>query len=249
MFQNKSTSLNASMPLKKRAIKFISQPIVESGEAQTQSKMEKTRIPFQRQSLSSISSNGDTHSQQELYVEKLSCDFKLNKTIGFCQSSSKKSHKWMSRYLELKQFKNKHGHCNVPQKYSKNLVLGQWVHKQRYDFKNVKVSAKYMKERYQLLLEIGFKFETTYRAEALWQQRYNELRHYKEQTGHCNVPQTYNLNKPLGRWVRRQRHELSKIFENEKSTLTNHRIEALNVIGFKWALKRNKRKVENPSVL
>lgn len=42
------------------------------------------------------------------------------------KKSSKVS--WEERFNELKKFKAKTGHCVVPQDYSENKSLGQWVH-------------------------------------------------------------------------------------------------------------------------
>ena len=40
-----------------------------------------------------------------------------------------------------------------------------------------------------------------------WQTRYDELIIFKQQHGHCNEPQRYEQNKPLGLWVHRQRRQ------------------------------------------
>ena len=34
---------------------------------------------------------------------------------------------WQKHYGELKAFKAKHGHCNVPARYNENRRLGIWV--------------------------------------------------------------------------------------------------------------------------
>ena len=39
--------------------------------------------------------------------------------------------KWEGRYQELIDFLGEHGHCNIPQKYDPNPILGKWVMKQR----------------------------------------------------------------------------------------------------------------------
>jgi hypothetical protein len=39
--------------------------------------------------------------------------------------------RWDQRIAELKRFKARHGHCQVPNRYSRNLILGRWVTKQR----------------------------------------------------------------------------------------------------------------------
>jgi len=68
--------------------------------------------------------------------------------------------------------------------------------------------------------------------DELWWQRYNELVGFKEDHGHCNVPQRYLPNKALGKWVHKQRQEFKKIRSKEPSTLNIRRFEALRKIGF-----------------
>ena len=41
---------------------------------------------------------------------------------------------WEHRLEALKQYKAEHGDCNVPQKYSKNKSLGEWVRTQRKQY-------------------------------------------------------------------------------------------------------------------
>lgn len=67
---------------------------------------------------------------------------------------------WMERFLELKDYKDQHGNCNVPQKYKANPSLGRWVdnqktqHKKLYDGKPTHLTI----ERIQLLVSLGFQF-------------------------------------------------------------------------------------------
>lgn len=68
--------------------------------------------------------------------------------------------------------------------------------------------------------------------DELWWQRYMELIRFKEDNGHCNVPQRYLPNKALGKWVHKQRQEFKKIRSKEPSTLNIQRFEALRKIGF-----------------
>ena len=54
--------------------------------------------------------------------------------------------------MELKRFREEHGHCNVPQRYFKNPSLGAWVSQKRNDFKKGDLSE----DRIARLEEIGF---------------------------------------------------------------------------------------------
>jgi hypothetical protein len=42
---------------------------------------------------------------------------------------------WEKRFSELADYRKIHGHCNVPQSYSENIQLGNWVTKQKMNYK------------------------------------------------------------------------------------------------------------------
>ena len=67
-------------------------------------------------------------------------------------------------------------------------------------------------------------------------KRLHELRQFKEEFGHCDVPQKYQKNKSLGAWCNTVRFARKRI-ENGVSTsvkLPPERIQILEEIGFKW---------------
>jgi hypothetical protein len=107
---------------------------------------------------------------------------------------------WEERYAELEAYKQVHGHCNVPQKYTETPGLGQWVHRQREEY----LIGNLNFERKSKLDQIGFVWNTSI---SCWELRYAELESYKQVHGHCNVPQRYPETPGLGQWVNRQREE------------------------------------------
>jgi len=148
---------------------------------------------------------------------------------------------WQLRYNELVKFWEKHGHSSVPQRYKQNQALGKWVHKQRQQMKK-----KYNCEpttltpyRVAALERIEFQVDPKNRSHGSWLKRYKELETFKKCYGHCKVPQKYPLNKSLGRWVHKQRHDLMKELYSEKTPLLiKQRIDALEKIGFEWSSRR-----------
>lgn len=77
-----------------------------------------------------------------------------------------------------------------------------------------------------------------------WTAKFNLLLSFKARHGHVDVPQKYKENKPLGKWVGRQR-ELYKIncknvtlnlSDRVACALTEERILKLNELGFKWTI-------------
>ena len=72
---------------------------------------------------------------------------------------NKSDETWNKRLNELIQFKELHGHCNVPQKYERNPTLGAWVARNRLfmraweeDPKSVSASQA---QRANVLKEVG----------------------------------------------------------------------------------------------
>ena len=98
--------------------------------------------------------------------------------IGFVFMWDTHEAAWRLQFEELKAYKEKNGHCNVPRSEGK---FGRWVMEQRGLYKACKLS----KERIDALKEIGFVWDA---HEAAWRLQFEELKAYKEKNGHCNVP-------------------------------------------------------------
>jgi ribosomal protein L15E len=87
-------------------------------------------------------------------------------SIGFnwVSEHASKQHTWDEIFEELRLFKTKHGHANVPQtKDADNLKLGRWIHNQRQGYKNCKAGNKQKsrgicEERINKLENIDFKW-------------------------------------------------------------------------------------------
>jgi len=121
-------------------------------------------------------------------------------------------------YDELRKFKDREAHCNVPYSYSDNLELGRWVMNQQA------MRSKISKERASKLDSIGFTWGI--QLDTRWDTRLEELRKFKDSEGHCNVPSNYSDNPKLGRWVSNQRRRRLKISKERDSKLDS--------IGFTW---------------
>jgi hypothetical protein len=77
---------------------------------------------------------------------------------------------------------------------------------------------------------------------AIWQTRYNELRLYQAQNGHCMLPQSYAPNPKLGLWVMQQRRQYTLQQRGKKSSFDGpdgkKRKQLLDNIGFVWRVER-----------
>lgn len=76
------------------------------------------------------------------------------------------------------------------------------------------------------------------RALRTWYMRLTELYEYKVENGHCNVPQKYPKNPPLGTWVNKQRMEYKLKLEGGKHSLTEAKLRVLEEIGFDWGKRK-----------
>jgi acetone carboxylase gamma subunit len=122
--------------------------------------------------------------------------------------------------LELLQYKQEHGNTLVP-KTENNKQLGIWVGTQRIKYHNNKL----LPERVEKLDEIGFVWDV---PEAQWLHYFEQLCQYKAEHGNTLVPQRYEDNPSLGKWVDTQRSN------HHANTLSSERIEKLNEVGFVW---------------
>ena len=152
--------------------------------------------------------------------------------------------KWHVQYEKLVEFERKYGHCIVPKEYKENKSLGNWwVNKQRRLHTNNKLRL----DRKELLDELGFvwkvddypaAWQAAWKADMMaarvpgedkkWHLQYEKLVEFQRKNGHCIVPKDYETDRPLGRWVSKQRSFGSK------NKLRQDRKELLDEIGFVW---------------
>jgi hypothetical protein len=128
---------------------------------------------------------------------------------------------WKQMFAMLKKHKDKHGNCNVPQKWTGNRQLGSWVSSQRGYYRDKQLSNDKIKH----LEDIGFEWDI---YESQWEQMFAMLIKYKDKHGDCNIPRDWTENKQLANWVNAQRgrYRITK--------LSDDRIKRLEDIGFEW---------------
>jgi superfamily II DNA or RNA helicase/Fe2+ transport system protein FeoA len=126
---------------------------------------------------------------------------------------------WEEGFSYLKIYKDRVGHCRVPQRHRENgFRLGQWVTVQRVNIEKIST------QRRRRLDELGFIWDP---READWEDGLNCLKAYKKREGHCNVPKSHKENEfSLGGWVSEQR--------GNKDKVSSERIQRLDDLGFVW---------------
>lgn len=140
---------------------------------------------------------------------------------------------WKKRLDELKKYRQEHGDCSVPKRYKPNTALGYWVNTQRkhYKLKQEGKKSTMTDERIQELEKLGFAWNQN---EAIWNQRIQELKTYKKEHGHCNVPRNYSQNVELAKWIDSQRKQYSMKRDGKKASITDARIAELEGLGLTW---------------
>ena len=140
---------------------------------------------------------------------------------------------WKERFLELVEYRAKHGHCLVPNHWTENAPLALWVKRQRYQYKLKKEGqhSNLTDKREMALQELGFVWDS---HGAIWEERLNELKQYRESRGHCNVPANFAENRQLAIWVKCQRRQYRLFCEGQRSNMTEERIQKLSSLGFVW---------------
>lgn len=125
--------------------------------------------------------------------------------------------KWYQHYVNLIDYKKKHGDCLVPQGSQEYKVLGKWVAHQR------RGKEKMPSWRRELLDGLGFIWQVNKSPRLLltWEENLESLQGFYEKEGHFDVPKDWKGNPILWEWVRRQKylyHE-NKLSKNRRQKL------------------------------
>lgn len=164
------------------------------------------------------------------FVEKLNA-------IGFNWNFTKSTRgltTWFKRYGELEDFFFKNGHCEVPRSKNKKSTLGNWVAFQRVYYRKGKLS----KEQIEKLEELNFKWELPVKGghpkHNQWDDRFLQVKKYKDEHGNINISQVDPIYKKLGRWLNDQR------VRKKRGKLLPEREARLNELGMIWDLEEAK---------
>jgi hypothetical protein len=131
---------------------------------------------------------------------------------------------WDAMYLVLQEYKQAHGNCLVPQSWNGNRKLADWVSDQRVNNNKGRLSA----ERFHRLEALGFNWDPNNNH---WEECFRQLKMFKQEHGHTNVPQRSGKYAELGTWVRNQRAA-----KRYKRPIMAERAKRLDEIGFVWVL-------------
>ena len=127
--------------------------------------------------------------------------------------------KWEEGLRCLKRYRDRFGHCRVPQDYNENgFPLGRWTGKQRARKERLSSGQR------GRLDDLGFIWDE---LAASWEEGVDHLKVYKDREGNCRVPKEWKEGSfKLGEWVGVQRQNKRNMPAERR-----HRLEAL---GFVW---------------
>jgi hypothetical protein len=191
----------------------------------------------------------DDHTPK-LKVVSLHADFPRARPESINQKDlGTKQGYWIENYKELHEFHKEFGHCLVrPSNWPKNVKLAQWVKRQRHQYKcrSEGKQSNLTDDRMEALENLGFVWSV---RENTREERFNELRMYKEQYGHCNVPKNCSKHPQLATWVTYQRRHLKLFMGGKRSSMTKNRFMKLTKLEFQWNPLEKRSKEENATTL
>ncbi|MDC0566548.1 Helicase associated domain protein [Akkermansiaceae bacterium] len=138
--------------------------------------------------------------------------------LGFVWNPLDKA--WEENLQKLIAYEKEHGNCLVPSK-GKYRHLANWVGHQRKAKKNGNLDSTKIKR----LKDLGFVWNA---LNDVWVENLQKLIAYKKEHGNCLVPNIWQPDPELGKWVRNQRQA------ERKGKLDTRRIKQLNEIDFVW---------------
>jgi hypothetical protein len=122
------------------------------------------------------------------------------------------------------EYKQKHGHVNIPYRCVENRPLGSWVAKIR------KIQDALTKEQRNRLDALSFCWETT--QDRVWNSKFERLQQYQAKFGNALVPTSYADDKELGEWTAKQRQKYAQ------GRLSQERLEKLNSVNFVYRINK-----------
>ena len=155
---------------------------------------------------------------------------------------AKRNQRWEAKYQQLKDFKERYGHVDVPQYPTQSIPdvdreLSIFCRNVRSQYRNLQETDRRQlsfltQDRINKLEDLGFVWNS---QEARWNLRYNELVEYYKEHNHSNVPTRWEENPELSSWVSAQR--LRYKGKNNRKPLTETQLKLLKSISFRWTPK------------
>ena len=128
---------------------------------------------------------------------------------------------WERRCSELEAYVRAHGSDVIRKSDAAHAQLLGWLREQRRRAKAGTLNP----ERRARLTPLMRLVVDRQKLDEVWRKRFEELRAFRERSGHCRVPSS---DKPFARWVHAQRDR------KKRGVLLPERVERLESLGFEW---------------
>jgi superfamily II DNA or RNA helicase len=129
---------------------------------------------------------------------------------------------------ELKEFRERFGHCNVEINWEEDVALARWVSAQRAR----RSEGTLTEEQVSRLEAVGFIWDwQSVKGAETWMKWYRELEAYTQEHGDPHVPRTHS-NKKLASWVWIQRQRRKGTRKNDP--MTPEQESLLDTLSFRW---------------
>ncbi len=155
---------------------------------------------------------------------------------------------WMINFLKAKKYYYKFGNLRIPMDYidEDGTKLGLWISTQRklYKVRNLDNEKKVLSfEKIELLESIGMIWDASIDYDKRWMECFLEVKACFEGREVTSLEDDYIMKTgvSLNNWLYYQRIAY-KNRTDDKSTLTDHRIELLESIGMIWNCNECKKK-------
>ena len=139
---------------------------------------------------------------------------------------------WERMFSKLKEYKARHGHCNVSRGDEGQHHLAEWLTRQRVWYSDRRLDAS----RTKLLNELGVEWDP---ESSAWEAMFQSLLEFKKKHQHFRVPRQWPDNPGLPNWIINQRRL------NKRQAIPADRIKRLNRIRFPWSPTRTSKKSAN----
>lgn len=181
--------------------------------------------------------------KQRCDAEKLTPEriAQLNKLMFPWKNHLTQWQQWLDDLMHYRAKNN--GDCNVLLKFPEHPSLGNFVNRQRVEYKKMRQGkpSAMTNSKIQDLERVGFVWSVREGGHSSWDERLAELVAYQREQGHTLVPKKYPQNPPLGYWVNEQRFQYQRYINGKSSTMNKKRQESLNSINFKWSVRESPR--------
>jgi len=152
-------------------------------------------------------------------------------------TEQKRSYSWIDRVYQLQDYKETYGDTSVPKRFPDNPSLGNWVNKQRVQYRKYlanETPCSMTEEKVAVLNQIGFCWDGTAKSrqsllqdkEEKWWSRLEEFR--KMRASHQN-----KISPSMDRWLKQQRWLVQQRAERG-ADFEETKLEALNAIDPNW---------------